>query len=224
MEPKHIAISLHKDVSTWAETNKKELSETYETRADIINSLIRAQVELNIPIITIYLLSTKQDFSKIDVIVDSLTKFFEELAHDSEIVKNQIKVSVIGKWYNLPNRLVEAIKDVIDETKDFDKFFLNLCIHYHGKEEILDAARLISRKILSERLDPDSITEETIKGDLYTSYFLAPDLMIINGDKRLDGFLLWDASDAVVYFTGKHWPDFDIRDFNKAVELFKLVN
>ena len=224
MEPKHIAISLHKDVATWAETNKKELSEIYESRADIINGLVRAQVELNIPILTIYVLSTKQDFENIDVVMDALIKFFDELAQDSEIIKNQVKVSVIGKWYNLPNRLVESIKAVIDETKDFDKFFLNLCVHYHGKEEIMDAARLLSKRVMSERLDPNSITEENVKEDLYTSYFLAPDLMIINGDKKIDGFLLWDSADAQIYFTGKHWPDFDVRDLNKAIELFKLVS
>jgi len=224
MEPKHIAISLHKDVATWAETNKKELSDTYESRSDIINGLVRAQVELNIPILTVYVLSTKQEFENIDIVMDTLNKFFDELAQDPEIIKNQIKVSVIGKWYNLPNRLVESIKGIIDETKDFDKFFLNLCIHYHGKEEILDSAKLISKRILAERLDPNSITEDNIKEDLYTSYFLAPDLMVINGDKRLNGFLLWDSSDAVIYFTGKHWPDFDIRDLKKAIDLFKLMN
>lgn len=224
MEPKHIAITLHKDVATWAETNKKELSKVYESRTDIINSLIHAQVELNIPILTLFLLSTKQDFSKIDVVIDSLTEQFLELAKNDEIHQNQIKVSVIGKWYNLPSRLVEAIKEVIDETKDYDKFFLNLCIHYHGKEEIVDAIKLITKRILAEKLDSDAITEEIVKEDLYTSYFLAPDLMIINGDKRLNGFLLWDTSDVMINFTGKHWPDFDVRDLKKAIELFRLVS
>ncbi len=223
MEPKHIAISLQKNIATWVETNKKELKSVYESRADIINSLMRAQVELNIPILTIFLLSTNQDISKIDIIIDTITELFEELAKDEEITRNQIKISVFGKWYNLPSRLVDAIKYVIDETKEFDKFFLNFCINYDGQEEIIDACKLITKRILAEKLDPASINKETIKEDLYTSYFLAPDLMIINGDKRLDGFLLWDSSDAVIYFTGKHWPDFDVRDLKKAIELFKLV-
>ena len=184
---------------------------------------MRAEVELNIPILTVFLFSTKQDLSKVGIIVDTLTEFFEELAKDEDVIKNQVKISVLGKWYNLPSRLVEAIKGVIDETKEFDKFFLNFCIHYDGQEEIVDAVRLITKRILAEKLDPDAIDAETIKEDLYTSYFLAPDLMIINGDKRLDGFLLWDSSNAVIYFTGKHWPDFDVRDLKKAIELFKLV-
>lgn len=223
MEPKHIAISLHKDISTWAETNKKELKAVYDSRADIINSMIRAQVELNIPILTIFLLSSKQDISKIDIIIDTLKEFFDELAKDEEIIKNQVKVSVLGKWYNLPSRLVDAIKGVIDETKEFDKFFLNFCIHYDGQEEIVDAVKLITKRVLAEKLDPGSIDFEAIKEDLYTSYFLAPDLMIINGDKRLDRFLLWDSANSVIYFTGKHWPDFDVRDLKKAIELYKLV-
>lgn len=223
MEPKHIAISMHKDVATWAETNKKELREVYDSKSDIINSLIRAQVELNIPILTVFLLSTKQDFSKIDVVLDTLTDQFEELAKNEEIHNNKIKISVFGKWYNLPSRLVEAIKGVMDETKGYDRFFLNFCVHYHGQEELIDAVKLITKRIVGEKLDSDSITGENIKEDLYTSYFLAPDLMVINGNKKLDGFLLWDAADATIYFTGKHWPDFDVRDLKKAIELFKLV-
>ena len=76
---------------------------------------------------------------------------------------------------------------------------------------------------MAEKLDPEAIVAEMVKEDIYTSYFIAPELVIINGNKTLNGFLLWDISDSMIYFTGKHWPEFDVRDFKKAVDLFGLL-
>jgi undecaprenyl diphosphate synthase len=77
--------------------------------------------------------------------------------------------------------------------------------------------------VKSGKIDPDSISSELIKESLYTSYFLAPDLVIINGEKALNSLMLWDISESRIYFTGKDWPDFNAFELKKAVDLFKLV-
>jgi undecaprenyl pyrophosphate synthase len=40
----------------------------------------------------------------------------------------------------LPQHTVDAVKKILDETKDYDCYFLNFCLHYDGQEEIVDAA------------------------------------------------------------------------------------
>ncbi|MBW2970530.1 di-trans,poly-cis-decaprenylcistransferase [Candidatus Woesearchaeota archaeon] len=224
MKPKHIAVSLEKDIGKWSEMTNKSVQDTYSSRSELVHELVRAQIRLNIPILTVFLLSSKTKQEHIVEAVDSLAELFKELAVSQDILQNQVKVGVLGKWYSLPDRLVDIIKCVIDETKEFDKFFLNFCIMYDGQEEVVDACKLIGRRIEAEKLDPEAITREIIKEDLYTSYFLAPDLVVINGDKRLNGFLLWDISNALIYFTGKEWPEFRFEDLKKAIDLFELVN
>jgi undecaprenyl diphosphate synthase len=51
---------------------------------------------------------------------------------------------------------------------------------------------------------------------------LPPDLIIKNGLKKItSSLLLWDSSQAKIYFTNKYWPDFDKTDFMDAIKEFQ---
>ena len=144
---------------------------------------------------------------------------FNELSESKLIHENKIKISILGKWYNLPGRVVDAIKKAINDTRDYDSFFVNFCINYDGQEEIVDAMKLIGMQIKAGRMDPELIDKDTIKESIYSSYFLPPDLMIKNGSrKETSGFLLWDSVNAKIYFTNKLWPDFDRTEFMDAIK------
>jgi undecaprenyl diphosphate synthase len=50
-----------------------------------------------------------------------------------------------------------------------------------------------------------------------------PDLDLIirtGGELRLSGFMPWQGVYSELYFTKTHWPDFDEKEFNKALEDF----
>ena len=91
--------------------------------------------------------------------MDEFAKFLQWLKVNEKIHSNKVKVSALGKWYDLPSRGVEGIKEIIEETKDYDNFFLNFCVNYNGQEEIVDACRLIGRQIKAERLTVDNINK-----------------------------------------------------------------
>lgn len=220
--PKHIAITMggHR---LWASKNKVDYEDVYRMIFDKINDIIQMQVELNVPLITIYALTAKiKEFMYFSTTMDSLAHFFNELKGSEIISKNKIKISVLGKWYDLPGRVVDAIKEVIDETKDYDCFFLNLCINYDGQEEIVDACKLIARKIKAGRLDPEAITKDSIKENIYSSYFLPVDLIIKTGkEKALNGFLLWDSTNSKIFFSNRLWMDLNKDGILKAIEYWK---
>ena len=154
--------------------------------------------------------------------MDSLLEFFQLILNWDLIKQNQIKVSILGKWYSLPLRLIEAIKTIIAETKDYDKFFLNFCINYDGQEEITDACRLIAKQVKDEKIDALAIDKALIKENIYASYFLPPDLIIITGTKRsTGGLLLWDSPNSKIFFSEKLWPEFENQDFIKALEYYQ---
>lgn len=220
--PKHIAISMGGN-EEWARGNRKDLGQVYEMIFPKINELIKNQIELDIPILTIDLLNTKAKESEhFSVLMDALATFMDSLAGKMEIFERKIKISVFGKWYNLPSRVIEPIKRIIDETKDYDDFFLNLCINYDGQEEIVDACKLIGRRIQAGKIDFESIDHEMVKDNLYSSYFLPPDLSIATGTSRVKGsFLLWDSTTAIQYFSDIQWLDFEEDDFIDAIQFFQ---
>ena len=110
---------------------------------------------------------------------------------------------------------------MLEETKDYDSFFLNLCINYDGQEEIVDSCKLIGRQIAAGKLAPESITKEVIKENCYSSYFIPPDLIIKTGLKtKIAGVLLWDSLNATIFFVKKNWPELKQSDLQKALKDF----
>ncbi|MBW2975211.1 di-trans,poly-cis-decaprenylcistransferase [Candidatus Woesearchaeota archaeon] len=216
--PTHIAL-VTKGKNLYAKKHNIPIKNAYKRSNKLILETIESSVKLRIPITTFYLLSTKtHDLEYFSILVDSLSEFFNELSDNGLIHKNMVKVSVLGKWYDLPGKLVDSIKNLIEKTRDYDAFFVNLCLNYDGQEEIVDAVRLISRQIKAGKLDAELINKELIKENIYSSYFLPPDLIIINGPKRMSDLLLWDSPDAKVCFTNKLWPDFDMVEFMDAIK------
>ncbi|MFH1408727.1 MAG: polyprenyl diphosphate synthase [Nanoarchaeota archaeon] len=216
--PKHIAIIIGGN-QLWAEDHKEEVSQAYAKSFSHLLKILEMTIELNIPILTIHLLSEKmRESPRFIAFMDQLVPFLAALP-DSPLVKNnQVKISVFGKWYKLPDRLVDAIKETISKTRVSDRFFLNLCINYDGQDEIVDACKLIGKHVSMGRLDPDLVSRETIKENLYTSSFLPVSLMIITGPtKSTNGFLLWDSKYAQNYYAKKQWLDFTRGDFLEAL-------
>lgn len=219
---RHLVITLN-GMELWSEKNKKPIEESYKQSFDILKDLVEQQIKYNIPILTIYLLpeELKKD-EHFPSFLDSFVNYFEFLKLSELVKKYKIKISALGKWYDIPSRGVESIKSAIEETKDYDTFFINFCINYNGQEEIVDACKLIARQIKAEKLDIDAITKETIKDNIYSSYFMPPSLIIKNGmKKKTAGILLWDSLNTRIHFTQKLFPDFTKSDFSKAVEEYQ---
>jgi len=215
--PKHIAITVE-DNYLWKKKNKKTPEETFVRRDLVINDIIGCQVRMNIPIITLFLLPEGRSNQAEE---ESLVSFFENLIRPY-VHENQIKISVLGKWYGLSGKLVEEIKHCIDETKTYDRFFLNFCVNYDGQSEIVDACKLIARKIKADSIEIAQINKELIKDNLYSSYFLSPDLIIKTGmKKRWSNLLLWDSASAHYYFADKVFNDLSSSDIEKAIEEFR---
>jgi undecaprenyl diphosphate synthase len=212
--PKHVVLDSYGSVK-WAEKNNKSIKDAYRKKLENIKEIIKIQVEKEIPILTIDLLAkeTKEDMS------DIVSEFLESLAKEETIIKNKVRVTVLGKWYNLA-KLVEPIKKITEDTKIYDSFFLNFCINYDGQEEIMDSLRVMAKKIEMEKLKSEDITKEEIKDNLYSSYFVPVDLIIQNR-RDFRGVLLWDSVNAKIVFSNKLFPDFTGKDFLKALEEYQ---
>jgi len=221
--PKHIAI-VTKGKTIWAKENNKSIQEAYKRSFALVKETILSAIDVNVPILTFYILSTDfVDSDKFTILIDYIKEFFEELKETKIIHDNRIKISIFGKWYDLPGRAVDSIKDAIEATKDYDKFFVNFCINYSGQEEIIDSIKILARQVSANKLDPDSINASVVKENVYSSYFLPPDLIIVNGPaKATNGLLLWDSVRSNLYFTGRLWPDFNKEDLIKAIGDFRV--
>jgi len=214
--PFHVALTMH-GIRKWSEDHKVDLEKAYADSFELLKEIIEVQVKEKIRILSVYIIpgTMKQTVE----ITDKFIEFVNSLTNSDIINKNQIKVSVLGKWYDLPSRAIDPIKEIITETKDYDNFFLNLCVNYNGQEEIVDAMKMIARRVKADKLDPEAITTDMIKDNIYSSYFLPPNIIIKTGVKRRTfGFFLWDSCKSHIYFADKRFPEFTKSGFYKAIK------
>lgn len=216
--PNHVAITMS-GIKGWAQEKNMKGQEAFKISFDNFYKLINCQVKTKTTILSVLVMGEKEteDFL---VMADPFLEFLGKIKNSPLVSDNRIKIGFIGKWYDLPGRIVEGIKQVIDATKDNDSFFLNICINYDGHQEIVDATRLIARKVVSGKLDAESINKDRIEESLYASNLLIPEVIVKTGKTRkLGTFLLWDAAYASIIFAKKAWPDITEEDFTSYLNL-----
>ncbi len=130
--------------------------------------------------------------------------------------EDKIKVVFSGRREGLSEKVIKTILEIEEETKDYDKVF-NLCFNYGGHAEIVDATKKIVKDVESGKLNIDDLNEDIYSHYLYQD--LPPvDLLIrTSGEMRLSNFLLWQVSYAEFYFPKTYFPDFDEKEFDKAI-------
>ena len=147
-----------------------------------------------------------------DLLVHSLEK------EKDSLIKNNIKVNVIGDLESLKNKPKSKLEDIISLTNDNDKLNLNLAISYGSRQEILEAIKELSDKVKNNIISVKNIDENIINEHLYTRNLPNVDLLIrTGGESRVSNFLLWQIAYAEMYFTDILWPDFKEKDFYDAI-------
>ena len=210
----HVAIDI-KGAKNWSENNKLSIEDGYQKCFSRIKEVMEVQIEQKIPIVSFLILPLG---NKTDELLSEFKRLIGSQQFWDYLKEHKIRVNVFGKWYDLPSEIVGSTKCLIEGTKDYDNFFLNFCLNYDGREEIVDAFKLVARKLESGKLSYENINQQTIKDNIYTSYFIPPNLMIKNGRNQMDSFFLWDCVGAKRVFMGKDFPDFSKSDFEKVLE------
>ena len=83
---------------------------------------------------------------------------------------------------------------------------------------MVEAVKQIARDVKDGKVDPESITQDTVQNYLCTSEFPDPELMVrTSGEYRISNFLLYQLAYAELYFTNVRWPDFRKENLYEAI-------
>ena len=184
-------------------------------------------LELEIPYLTVYALSTEnltsREGEELDALFDLYVSGLEEISRDPIVHDNRVKVQVVGRTELLPDHVRKAIAEAEAATSQYSDFLFTVCLAYGGREEIVDAVKTIAADHAAGDLDLDSIDPVAISSRLYTADLPDPDLVIrTSGEERVSNFLLWQIAYSELYFTDVHWPSFRRRDLYEAIEDYQL--
>ncbi len=129
-----------------------------------------------------------------------------------------ICIHVIGDLSRFSTHLQGTIRRTLEETKDNQELHLAIALNYGGRDEILRC----TRKLLTNGIRAEDITEETFSRHMDTSFMPDPDLLVrTGGEWRISNFLLWQLAYTEIYFTDTLWPDFDEQALDEAITWFR---
>lgn len=215
--PNHIGIIMDGN-RRWAKEKNKKTIEGHLAGANRIISLAKYIFNKGVKYLSIYAFSTEnfnRSAEEVSYLMGLIIKFFNERVN--ELHDYNIKIVVSGLRDNLSKEVLKCIDNVVDLTKDNTGGVLNVCLNYGGRREIVDAVNKIKEANVS-------ITEETFGKYLYNDL---PDLDYVirtSGEERISNFMLWQISYAEFYFPKVYFPDFDEKEFDKALEIYNNRN
>ena len=213
----HIAIIMDGN-GRWGKKKRKNRNFGHQNGVKIIEKIVKASIKIKVPILTFYTFSSenwKRPKKEITFLFKLINYYFNK--EIDNLIKNNIKINVIGNLRNLPKNVRQTLIDSMKKTQKCNKILVNLAINYGSKTEIIEAMRQIQKKKLP-------IGINNLQNNLYTKDTKDPDILIrTGGKKRLSNFLLWQMAYTEIYFIDKLWPDFKVADYIKIINSFKKV-
>jgi tritrans,polycis-undecaprenyl-diphosphate synthase [geranylgeranyl-diphosphate specific] len=177
--------------------------------------------------ITLYTFSTenfKRSEKEVTEIFRLLKEYLNSLLKDERVVKNEIRVKMLGRIEMLPDEFQDLIRQVEEKTAHYRKKYFNFAIAYGGRTEIVDAVRNLAEHVKEEKLNLDQISEKLIEKYLYTAHLpnCNPDMIIrTSGEIRLSNFLTWQGAYSELCFVDVYWPDFRKLDLMRAIRMYQ---
>jgi undecaprenyl diphosphate synthase len=216
--PNHIAIIMDGN-GRWAKGKGMQRIFGHRNALTAIRETADTASEIGVKFITLYAFSTEnwnRPKLEVDALMSLLVSTLKKELPDFQ--RKNVKINAIGNISSLPKNAQKVLANVIDQTKNNTKITLTFALSYGSREEIVNAFKNISKKVVNKELDIEKIDEKIINNHLYTFNLPDVDLMIrTSGEQRISNFLLWQMAYAELYFTEILWPDFRRENLFDAV-------
>ena len=216
--PKHVAIIMDGN-GRWAQQHGHERTFGHKNGVEAVRSVIEGAGEMGIKYLTLYAFST-ENWNRPKEEVEMLMSLLVQSIHNEldSLMKNQVRLQMIGRLSDLPESCQQALQDAIDRTAGNKGLTVLLALSYSGRSELIDATKRISQQILQGELSVQDICQETIQQNLYHGEIPDPDILIrTGGDFRISNFLLWEIAYAELFFVPTMWPDFRKQDLREII-------
>jgi undecaprenyl diphosphate synthase len=151
--------------------------------------------------------------------VSGLMRLFDLMLRRNfrRLLRENVRLRWLGKADGLPKTMVETLRSLEEQTADRSGLQLFLAINYSGRDEAVRAAAKCYGGIsVSAAADWNQMAKRLDCPDMADV-----DLLIrTSGEMRLSNFLLLQSAYAELYFTDCLWPDFDEKEFLRAIATY----
>ena len=215
--PRHVVI-IPDGNRRWARANGVKPLEGHKKGIEAAMKVVRESRNLGVKILTLWGFSTENWDRKppeVKYLMRIYAEFFRK--HLRDLIKEGVRFNWLGRRDRVPMILRHVLEKLERETAKNSKYILNICIDYGGRDELLRAFK----KIVSKKIPPSKINEQTVSSYLDTAGLPDPDLLIrTSGEERTSGMMPWQTAYTELYFSKLYFPDFSLAELKRALSDF----
>jgi undecaprenyl diphosphate synthase len=207
----HVAIIMDGN-GRWATNQNKLRFLGHQAGAERVREIVETALNMDIDVLSLFAFSSDnwlRPKSEVDFLMHLFGIYLK--SEIARCIKNNIRLSIIGRRDRLKTSLVRLIQKAENKTKNGSHLHLRVAIDYSSRERLLTTLK----KYVNE-MDDNSFQSITDKMDAENVDFL----IRTGGEQRLSDFMLWECAYAELYFTKILWPYFSEKDFKEALEEF----
>jgi short-chain Z-isoprenyl diphosphate synthase len=227
--PRHLAVILDGNRRWAAGEGLRDAGAGHRRGADKIDELLDWCAPLGIEEITVWALSNEnlgRPGSQLSALFDVVCDKLDALEQRALQAESAMRVRVIGRSEDLPERVSATIRRVEQSTAQQPGPSLTIALGYSGRDELIDACKTLVLSLAEAGVPAtriaEEITRESLAARLYTAGVPDPDLIIrTSGEQRLSGFLPWQSAHSELYFTDVYWPAFRELDLLRALRTYQ---
>ncbi len=215
----HVAIIMDGN-GRWATARGRPREFGHRQGAESVRRIVEAAPDFGIGTLTLYAFSS-DNWARPATEVTILMKLFRRYlrSETAELVRNGVRLRVVGRRDRLDPGLVRAIERAEEATANGRRLLLRLAVDYSARDLLVEAVRRAATASDLERHDLASLLGQAMNGG-----GPAPDVDLLirtGGEQRLSDFLLWECAYAELYFTRVMWPDFGAVELADAISDFR---
>ena len=222
--PNHVGIIMDGN-GRWAKERGMIRTMGHKKAVGTLKELCLHMADVGVKYCSLYAFSTenfKRDIKEVEFLMNLFISSFEK---EFDFIKEKkVRVLFSGRREPLPEKVLKAMDDLVEDTKDNKSLTLNICLNYGAHAELVDTTKKICEMYKDGKINLDDINEELISKNLYQDLPPLDFVIRTSGELRLSNFMLWQASYAEFYFPKTYFPDFDNEEFDKAILEFNKRN
>lgn len=217
MLPRHIAF-LPDGNRRWAKKHGvSRYAGHHRGLAIVLPRVIKASFKRGIHTVTVQPFST-ENWSRPRAEISELMEIYSLMLDSLSTIASEHKARVVhlGKRDKLPIQLLAKLDSLSESSRHNQRHVINVALDYSGNDDILRAVKemLNGDAASAGKLIGNGLNEWLdTKGQLYPN----PDLIIRTAEKRLSGFMTYQAAYAELYFSAVLWPDFTTNCLEAAL-------
>lgn len=223
--PQHVAIIMDGN-GRWATRRRLPRIIGHQRGAEVLRETVVTCKDLGIKYLTAYSFSSENWQRPAEEVKDLMKLFVEVLQRELDgLIKNDVRLNLIGQREIIPEKILKVFENAEEKTKHNRTLVFNIAFSYGSKQEIFDAIKKIYIDWSNSGIDLNTADPGIVSNYLYTAGTPDPDLLIrTGGESRISNFLLWQTAYTELYFTETMWPDFNRKNFFKAIKSFQMRN